>query len=165
MGIINKKGKIFGIINVIDLAVIVLLALVVGGGISRFKRTAPQVIAQSQKAIVEVQISEVRQATVDAANVGDNVYHYDRGQLFGTIVDKKVENIQREVETSDGNIVLAEVPERYNVLLYIEADATDFTDNISIGGEQIRVGAQYRLKNKSIAVFTTVLNVEFKDEK
>ena len=160
MKLIDKKGKIFGVINIIDLTVILILGLLIVGGAYRFKKASPQVVAQSQKAVVKVEVSEVRQPTVDGIEVGDVLYHYDRGQYFGKIIDKKVENFRTAVETSDGKVVMADVPEKYNVILYIESDATNTTDTIIIGGEQTRIGAQYRLKDKKVAVFGTILGIE-----
>ncbi len=160
MKLIDKKGKIFGVINIIDLTIILILGLLVVGGAYRFKKSSPQVIAESQKAIVKVEISEVRQPSVDGIEVGDVLYHYDRGQYFGKIIDKQVENFKKPVETSDGKVVMADIPDKYNVILYIEANATNNTDTIVIGGEQARIGTQYRLKNKKVAVFGTIFNIE-----
>ena len=160
MKLIDKKGKIFGIINIIDLAVVLILGLLIVGGAYRMKTSSPQVVSESQKAVVRVEVSEVRQPTVDGIEVGDVLYHYDRGQYFGKIIDKQVENFRTAVETSDGRIVMAEVPEKYNVILYVEANATNTTDTIIIGGEQTRIGTQYRLKNKKVAVFGTILDIE-----
>jgi len=158
--LIDKKGKIFGIINIFDLTVILILGLLAVGGAYRLKTSRPQVIVESQKAIVKVEISKVRQATVDGIEAGGTLYHYDRGQRFGEIIDKQVENFREVVETSDGKLVLLDVPEKYNVILYVEANATNTTDTIIIGGEQTRIGSQFRFKNKKIAVFGTILDIE-----
>lgn len=160
MGLINKEGKLFGIINIIDLAVIVLISVVVIGGAFRFKKAAPQVISEGQKALVTVEISEVRQPTVDGIEVGDEFYHYDKGQYFGKIVKKEVENYKEAVPTSEGKLVLSDVPEKFKLLLSIEASAVNSKDHLSIGGEQIRIGTQYRLKNKNISAFGTVFKVD-----
>lgn len=159
MKIIDNKGKIFGIINIIDLLAILLVALLVYGGVTRLKQS-PAAEAETKKAIVTLEISNVRMATVDGIEVGDPLYHYDKGTLFGTIVDKKVEPYKEPVESGDGRWVLAEVPEKYVVTMTVEADAKDSLDVVIIGGEHTRIGAQFRLKNKKIAVTSTVLGVE-----
>lgn len=160
MSIINKEGKLFGIINVIDLAVILLIAIVAIGGAYRLKSTSPDVISQNQMALVDVEIADVRQVTVDGFEIGDELYHYDKGQLFGKIVDKKVEKLQQAVPTSDGELVLADVPEKFKIILTIEGSAVNSKDKVTVGGEEIRIGGQYRLKNKKIAVFGTVLDTK-----
>ncbi|NLX61108.1 MAG: DUF4330 domain-containing protein [Tissierellia bacterium] len=161
MKIIDNKGKLFGIINVVDLVVILLVALVLYGGFTRLKKS-PTAEAESKKALVTLEISDVRNATVDGIQVGDPLYHYDKGTFFGTIVDKKVEPYKEPVESGDGRWVLAEVPGKYVVTLTVEAEAKDTEDVVIIGGEHTRIGTQFKLKNKKIAVFTTILGVEVK---
>ncbi|EOC99537.1 DUF4330 domain-containing protein [Caldisalinibacter kiritimatiensis] len=162
MKLIDDKGKVFGIINVIDLTVLLILILLVVGGGYKVLNSQPQVVNKSENVVVKVEISGVRKPTVDGIKVGDFLYHYDRGNLFGKIVDKKVENYKEEVPTSDGKIVLADVPNKYRVILTVESSAT-ITDQVTIiGGEHTRIGTQYRLKNKNVAVFSTVLGIEVK---
>ncbi len=164
MKIIDKKGKIFGFINIIDLVVILILGIVIVGGVSRFRKAAPQIVEQNQKALIELEVSEIRQPSVDGLQVGDELFHYDKGQYFGKIVDIKIENFKEAVSTSDGKIVLADVPGKYNALVYVEANAVDTTNAIVVGGEQLRIGAQYRLKNKKVAVFGTIFKVDIVKE-
>lgn len=159
MKIIDKKGKLFGIINIIDLVVILLVALLVYGGVTRLKQS-PVSEAENKKALVTLEISDVRMASVDGIEVGDPLYHYDRGTLFGTIVDKKVEPYREPVESGDGSWILAEVPEKYVVTLTVEANAKESEDVVIIGGEHTRIGTQFRLKNKKVAVMSTILGVE-----
>lgn len=163
MGLINKEGKLFGIINVIDLAVIALIAVVAVGGLTRLKKVAPQVISEGQKAMVTLEISDVRQPTVDGVEVGDELYHYDKEQYFGKIVSKEVSNYEEAVPTSDGKMVLAEVPGKYKILLSIESTVVNSKDFLSIGGEQVRVGTQYRIKNKKVSTFGTVFKVDIEE--
>lgn len=160
MSVINKEGKLFGIINIIDLVVILLIAVVAIGGAYRLKKTSPDTISEDSKALVQVEVSDIRQPSVDGLQEGDELYHYDKSQYFGKIVKKEVENLKQPVATDDGRYVLADVPEKYRVLLTVEGDAKNSKDNMIIGGEEIRIGSQYRLKNKKIAVFGTVLGTE-----
>lgn len=159
MKIIDKKGRLFGIINIIDLVVILLVALLVYGGVTRLKQS-PASEAETKKALVTLEIPNVRMVTVDAVEVGDSLYHYDRGTLFGTIVDKKVEPYREPVESGDGSWILAEVPEKYVVILTLEAKAKDSEDVVIIGGEHTRIGTEFKLKNKKAAFTSTILGVE-----
>ncbi|WP_069648884.1 DUF4330 domain-containing protein [Caloranaerobacter ferrireducens] len=162
MKIIDSKGRIFGLINIIDLAVLLIFALLVVGGGYKFFKSKPNMIVEGQKVLVKLEISNVRKPTVDGIEEGALLYHYDRGQVFGKIVEKKVENYKEAVTTSDGRIVMADVPGKYVVNLVVEADAVITDQVIIVGGEHTRIGTQFRLKNKNIAVFATVLGVETK---
>lgn len=159
MKVVNEKGKLFGIINIIDLAVILIVALLAVGGAKRMKKS-PVATTESKKALITVEVSNVRTATVDGLVVGDPLYHYDKGQEFGKIVNKEVEPYKEPVESGDGRWILAEVPEKYAVILTIEANAKENADVVVVGGEQTRIGAQFRFKNRNVAVFGTVLGME-----
>lgn len=160
MKIINEKGKLFGIINIIDLVVIVVLALLITGGVKRVKKTRPDMVSETKAATVTIEVSEVRKPTVDGLVVGDPIYHYDKGNYFGKIADVKVEPFKEPVESGDGKWIDAEVPGRYVATVTVEAEAVETPDVIIIGGEQTRIGHQFRLKNKKVAVFGTILGVE-----
>lgn len=161
MKLINEKGKLFGIINIIDLAVVLILGLLVVGGAMRM-RSKPIVVNQSSKAHITYEVADIRMVSVDNINVGDPLYHYDKGDFVGTIIEKEVEAFTDPLER-DGEWINAEVPGKYVVTFVVESDVRDNPDVIVVGGEQTRVGIQYRLKNKNIAFFGTVLGMEVLD--
>ncbi|WDV45262.1 DUF4330 domain-containing protein [Clostridiaceae bacterium M8S5] len=162
MKLIDKKGKLFGLINIIDLLVILIVVLAVGG--IGYKLKTRQGIggigSKTEKVKAIIEISDVRLATVNNLNEGDKLYHYDRGNYFGTVKEVAVFPHKEAVSTSDGKIVLAEEPDKFDVQLTLESNASVSDSVIVIGGEHSRVGAQFRLKNKKVAVMSTVLKIE-----
>ncbi|NLC03424.1 MAG: DUF4330 domain-containing protein [Tissierellia bacterium] len=158
MKIVNEKGKLFGLINIIDLMVVLILALIIVGGASRF-RTKPIVVNDDSKAIITFAVSDIRMATVENIIVGDPIYHYDKGGYIGDILDLKVEPYKEPLE-SDGKWINAEIPEKYVATFTVEADVRDNPDFILVGGEQTRIGVEFRVKNKRIAFFATVMKME-----
>lgn len=159
MKIINEKGKLFGIINIIDLGAILIIALLIGGGAKRMKKN-PGIAAETKKAFITVEVSDIRTPTVDGIVIGDPLYHYDKGERIGEIIDKKVENYKEPVESGDGKWISADVPDKYVVLMTVEADVKENPDVVIAGGEQIRIGTQFKLKNRNVAVMGTILGVE-----
>ena len=77
MKIINEKGKLFGIINIIDLIVLLVIVLLVGGGVKRMNKK-PAVVAETKKALITIEVSDIRTPTVDGIVVGEPLYHYDK---------------------------------------------------------------------------------------
>lgn len=161
MKIIDEKGKLFGLINVIDLAVVLILVLLVVGGAKRFK-SKPVVSSGEKEALITMEVSDVRMTTVENIKVGDVFYHYDKGGLIGEIVKVDHEPYREPVE-KDGTWVNAEVPEKYTVTFVMEATVKDNPDNIIAGGEQMRIGNQHRVKSKDIACFGTIMAIEILD--
>jgi hypothetical protein len=158
MKIVNEKGKLFGLINIIDLMVVLILGLIVVGGASRLK-TKPIVVNEDSKAVITFEVSDVRKATVENIIVGDPIYHYDKGGYIGDIIDVKVEPYKEPVE-SNGKWVNAEIPEKYVATFTVDAKVRDNPDVLVSGGEQTRIGVQFRVKNKRIAFFGTVMKIE-----
>ena len=158
MKIISEKGKLFGIINIIDLVVVLILGLLIFGGVKRM-RSKPIIVSETSKAYITFEIVDVRMPTVEGIVVGDPLYHYDKGEYLGTIAEKEVVPYTEPLE-SNGEWVNAEIPSKYSVIFKVEADVSDNPDVIVAGGEQTRIGVEYRLKNKKIAVMATVLGLE-----
>lgn len=149
MKIINEKGKLFGVINIIDLTVLLILALLVVGGAYRMKNK-PIVVSETSKAIITFEVSDIRMATVENIIEGDPIYHYDKGGFIGNIGEVTYEPYMEPVEFN-GQWVNAEVPEKYVATFKVEADVKDNPDVVVAGGEQIRIGVEFRVKNKRIA--------------
>lgn len=158
MKIINEKGKLFGIINIIDLSVLLILALLVVGGASRLK-TRPIVATATTPATITFEVSDVRLATVEGIKEGDPIYHYDKGGYIGIIENVTYEPYKEPVEV-DGKWVNMEVPEKYVATFKVDAEVKNNPDVIVAGDEQIRIGVEFRVKNKNIAFFARVMGIE-----
>ena len=116
MKIINEKGKLFGLINIVDLLVLVAaIAVVAGVG---YKLFAPQIKESVQPQVELTAVVRVRGATpflvaevernsqVGKQLVSGNSY------VNGTIEDMKIEDYAQQVTTADGRIVTAVDPTR-----------------------------------------------------
>lgn len=158
MKLIDKKGKIFGLINIIDLTVVLVLGLLIFGGVKRLQ-SQPIVVDQDSEAIISYQVEDVRMATVENVIEGDALYHYDKGNYIGEIQEVEYKPYREPVE-SEGKWIDADVPGKYVVSFKVKANVKDNPDVILAGGEQTRVGTQYRMKNKRIAFFGTVMDIE-----
>ncbi len=164
MKLIDEKGRLFGLVNVLDLLFVLILAVAIVGGAKRLKGTRV-VNDTSRRASVEFLVKEVRQVTVDNIKVGDEVYHYDKGTYFGKITKTWVEPYTEKVESGDGAWVMAQVPERYNVHIIIEGDMQESDQAYTFGGEQLKIGNEYRLKTKTSAFFGTCFGFDEPTEK
>lgn len=158
MKIINEKGKLFGLINVIDLIVIMLLVVLFVGGAKRF-RDKPVISSEESPAKITFEVKDIRDITANQIEIGDPIYYYDRGGYIGQIVEKEVRPYTEPVEY-EGRWVDAEVPGKYVVVFTVDAKVKDSPDVVVAGGEQTRVGVEMRLKNKKTAFFGVVIGVD-----
>lgn len=161
MKLIDEKGKIFGVVNIIDLAVVLILVALIGGGALRMRKK-PIVTNKTTKATITYEVPEVRMATIENLVEGDDLFHYDRGGYVGKIVEVSYEPFKEPLD-KDGEWISAPIPGKYNALIKVEAEVNDNPDVITVGGEQTRVGIQYRMKNKRIAFFGTTMNIDLEE--
>lgn len=162
MKIIDKKGRLFGLINIVDLLIIVLLLALVAVGVKRFGNKAAVGEATTKKGVITAEIKDVRDVTAKNVKVGDPIYDYDKGTLIGKILTTEVEAYKDETEYQ-GKFFNAEVPDKYRVIVTLDADVKETQDFYQVGTEQIRIGAEMRIKNKSITSFMTILGIEVKN--
>lgn len=161
MRFIDKKGKLFGLINIFDLMVLMILGLLIIGGIIRV-RSRPIVAKETSKAHIIYETLDVRMNIIENVEIGDPIYNFDQDGLVGTIAEKTHEPFT-EILEKDGQWINAEVPDKYRLTFKVEADVKNNPDVVLAGGEEIRVGIQYRLKNKKLSFFATILEIELLD--
>lgn len=159
MNILDKKGRLFGIINIIDLIVLVLIIGVLIFGFSRSRDGGIVTQGETKEGIITYEISDIRQMTVDQMIVGDPIYHYDKGTYIGVIDSVEIRPFIEKIDYR-GEWIEAEVPNRYVAELNVRADIEENDQFYSAGGEQTRVGTQYRLKNKNFASFGFCINID-----
>lgn len=162
MKIIDKRGRLFGLINIVDLLIIILLLALVAVGVKRFGNKAAVGEATTKKGVITAEIKDVRDVTAKNVKVGDPIYDYDKGTLIGKILTAEVEPYKDKTEYQ-GKFFNSEVPGKYRVIMTIDADVKETQDFYQVGTEQIRIGAEMRIKNKSITSFMTILGIEVKN--
>ena len=158
MKLIDKKGKLFGLINIIDLTTMIIVGLLIFGGVKRLK-SQPPAVDKATEAVVTYLVEDVRIATVKGVVVGDPIYHYDKGVYMGDIQEMEYKAYEEPLEFN-GEWVLAPVPEKYVITIKVKSKIKDNPDTILVGGEQTRIGTKYELKNKRISFFATAMEVK-----
>ena len=166
MQLIDEQGKFFGIVNTVDLTVIALVLVVGFLAASRFLTDdvqQPLPDETHQEILLETEISEVREPTVRAIEVGDVVRDNNSGQIIGEIIEKQVEPHRTPVETAAGEVIMAEVPERQTILLTLKAHGQVTETAVTVAGNEVRVGTSLMLQGQIYRVRSTVLHVEILD--
>jgi len=159
MKIIDEKGRLFGFINIIDLFISIMLIVLVGFGAYKVFRVNPTVVVNTQKVTMVYFIQEVRDVTYNAIEVGEIAKDYDKNTVYGKIVKKEALPARKMAETADGRFVEAEIPNRYDVKIYIEGDAVVSRTGIYMGGQEVRVGYITSVKGKKFGTRGFVYDV------
>ena len=150
MKIINEKGKLFGLINIVDLLVLVAaIAVVAGVG---YKLFAPQIKESVQPQVELTAIVRVRGATPFLVT-----------EVERTIEDMKIEDYAQQVTTADGRIVTAVDPDKKDIVFTIKTTVPKGTATPSIGTQEVRAGRTFIVKTNDFETSGNIDSVDIAD--
>lgn len=132
--------------NVVDaLVILIIFALLAFGGYKLFFVNRG-VAEQNGEIEYQILVEKVRTPTAEAFHEGQVVRDVQSNVALGKIIKKEVSPSQEAVPTADGRMVLATVPEKYNVLLTLRSRAVISENNIMVGSVEIKIGAPVKIK-------------------
>jgi hypothetical protein len=141
-------------INWIDITLIVfvlggilVILLKVGGNQS----TGGDVSMEMNQASIVIKVDNVREATVSSLKIDEPLVSDETNSFVGRIIDLEAIPYKDKIETLDGNLVFAEVPERYTIFVTVNAnllerDAGYYADGIS----EIKINSDFRFYTKHV---------------
>lgn len=170
---LDKKGRLFGKVSIIDILVVVLVLAMLAGGFVTYQKIASNKVLTENKGLIKtnatdtlevtMRVKEVRQMTVNAFSEGDEVFFDDTGKFLGEIKSIETLPCQKLIFDKSGNPIMAEVPQRYDVLLKVHVpgkrlEGGFFTaDNIQlVYGSEVKIKT---LKIQTTPVLETVITV------
>lgn len=171
MKLINEKGKLFGIINVIDFLVL-LIILVAAVGIGWKLLGAES--SQDEVSHNPVTITYVVRAKNQPIYLADSISTYE-GELPLSLVsgDSYVENAQLvSIDTvpttivatdSEGTVSRETDPGVVDILFTCTYDTTLDSPIITMGSQELRVGMSHTLKTSFFEVSTTIESITFEE--
>jgi len=164
MKIIDQKGKLFGIINLFDLFVILVIIAGIVFVTSKLDFNETPVAVENVEVEVTFLIEDIRLETVEAMTIGDKLYEFDTNLYFGEIIDFRYENHPVYIETESGKLIKALNEDRYDGYVVIKAGAVEGPFNLSIATKRVVVGRNLTLLGRHSAVDGVVVKmVEMND--
>lgn len=156
MKLIDERGRFLGLINVIDLLVILAILLVVGG--VSYKLAVPAGRATVTRVEAEIMAPKVHPAVAAAIRPGDRLV---AANAYTDAEVKAVRTTPARTATlrSDGTLVLAEDPQYRDVYLTVTGSAKLGGATITLAGQELRAGREFYVKTLACEVKGTVLNV------
>lgn len=164
MKIVNEKGKLFGVINVIDLVILLCIALVAVAAVYKFAApAASDVIAPKSDMTVTMRV----RGAMDYLE--EEVLKLQPGErlIMGSdYVDAEVISVESmpylAAATSDeGEFITAEDPQKSDLLIKIHSKQSKTDPILKIGTQEIRIGRGFTFKTQTIEVNAIIEKVEF----
>lgn len=125
--ILSSKGKFFNKVNIIDVLIILLLLFAIIGAYFRFNGN--NVITENKTCVFQytITIRGIRESNMKllVKSVDSQTPFVLDGKIsssMGKLIDADVANAVKEVEKTDGTVVTAEIPEKYDVTLTLEVN-------------------------------------------
>jgi len=162
MKLVNEKGKLFGIINVVDLLVILLvIAIVAVVGIKLFGTKAQAVVAVKEDCYAEIEIiaasprlyNEVdRQmdTLIGSRMVTGNEY------LNATVEDVWFEDYVVVNPDDEGTMIEAVDPNRKDIVFLVKTQVAPDSATLSIGAQELRSGKTFIVKTQTFECSGTI---------
>lgn len=149
--------------NWIDALIIIFIIALGIGVFSYFRKPNATITVEKTPIKVTVRVDKVLMETVNGINVGDIFKDKDTNQVFGKVIDKKVTEAYEMVETGDGRVVKAVIPNRHSVFVTLEGEAIVTDDYIRVGGRDVRIEGTIELKSTKNAVITKVVDFQLSE--
>lgn len=158
--IIDSKGKLFGIINVIDLTLILLIIILIGGGVYKLDSLKSLSIEDQKQIRVFIEFEEENKGLIDAIQEGDVLLDSVRGTEIGKVVDKTVTPHREHVIGKDGKVEYKEIPGAFDGEIKLNSMALINEDGYLVGTKPLYIGSEIRLKSTKYVFDCKVSNIE-----
>ena len=165
MKIVNEKGKLFGLINIVDLVVLLVVLLL---GAALFVKVvlpaASDVLSPDSEMVVTLRIrgvmdymkEQVKDIKPGAALVAGSEYVPDTKVL--SIVE---EPYKAAANTDGGEIKTATDPQKYDLIIKVSAKQGKGNPIYKIGNQEVRVGRGFIFKTQTVEQNSIIERIEF----
>lgn len=165
MRLIDEKGRLFGFINLIDLAVLSILILLVGGFIYKSEIKNRGAGPQVKEITVRAYFPFVHPEVAPAVQVGDRLVA-GTDYVNATIEKVEVKPANYSSTRQDGTRILTTDPFRKDVFVEIKGNAPVTGAEVVLAGQKIRIGREdFVLKSFKYELKGTILGLDIKDIK
>jgi hypothetical protein len=157
MKLIDEKGKLFGLINIVDFLVLLAVLLVLGGAVYKFKGPGGgESTARTVK--VTVLAPALRPEMLTSIKVGDRMAS---GSSFTDVVitDVKTRPAYSITTDSAGQRVEAIDPYLKDLIVVVEGKTAISGATINLGGQEIRRNKDYYIKSLDYEFKGMILDV------
>ena len=165
MPLFNKKGRILARLNILDLFIIAMILILSAGGFYRISRANPVNTLRPKPIELKIIVYNREKIIVDMVKEGDLLKDYDTGTVLGGIRTVEVKPATTEVVTTEGEIKLAEIPDRYDLIITIDGEAMVNENSIVCGNSELRIGGNLTLRTRTYALNSVILELNIKEDR
>ncbi len=163
MKIINEKGKLFGLINIVDLSIIVLILLI--GTVFLLKTmgkdVGPITSVENQQNITVTFRSAVRNdEQIKALKENDQLISILK-PTSARVKSIVFSDLEVPINTADGRAVYSVDPKRKELTVKFTMTTARGSEIIKLDSQEVAVGKQFTLKTRTFESLGTIEAIEF----
>lgn len=150
MKIIDEKGKLFGIVNIIDLCIVLFVALAATVVVMFFSANT-SIDSQTKQSRITLEVTAIEKDLCDAMVKDRKIFDKIQNKSLGTLVDVKIEPcVEYNVSRDTGEHIESALPDRYDAVLVIEASSA----------EDLYVGKRMSVETKDFTAAGYIIDLE-----
>ena len=166
MKLIDEKGKFFGLVNVIDLMVIILIIAIIGGigykmFSSKINANGGNITTEKEYVYVTLYASLVVPEVVENLHIGDKLVA-DNGFTDAEIVSIESKPAAYVTTDSTGKMVLTEHPLWKDVIVVIKEKVNPSSVILKVGKQEVRINYPFILKTQIVEANSKIRGVDSK---
>lgn len=144
---IDKNGKLFGKINIIDLLIILVIIAAAIFLVAKMGGTESGDVGGTETGKVTLTFfgDDAPSEVDDKIEIGSPAFEDTTNINFGTVTGCTVEDAYKWSATADGTIVKVPVANTSFVTITVEADAVITDSGVVLGDKTYSIGAQYAM--------------------
>ena len=157
---IDKNGKLFGKVNLIDLLIVIVLVAVVGFLGYRFLIRDDTGVVNTQTVYISFTDEEVPNYVADELEVGVNVLDSTENNSMGTVTDFTLDEACSYEVNELGETVALHRPDCASVTITAEVNATLSDNGVIINGTRYAIGHSMVIYVGECKLYTQISGLE-----
>ncbi len=168
MKFIDEKGKLFGVINVVDLIVIVLILSIIGGigyrvVSSRVNASGGNILGGEKEVYVTLYAQQQIPEVADSIKKGDKLVANNQYTNAEVVEVVDVQPAATVNPNSDGQSVKSTHPLWKDITITIKDKVNPSNVILKAGEQEIRIGYPFIFKTQTVEANSRITKIEIKD--
>lgn len=156
-----EKGKLFGLLNIVDIIVILLVLAAVAGVLAK-SSVLERMMVKSTVSHVRTQyyVEDIIPASAAVPQIGDIVRDIRSGGELGAVKEISVQDYHEQAADAQGNWHMSPVPGKKTVILTAEGEMTKYNNQFRVGQSDIKVGSKITISSDLYNFEAIIIKVE-----
>lgn len=165
MKLINERGKLFGLINLVDLVLLLVIVLAVAAfGYKALNKPIQEITSEVTPATVTLRVRGAMPYLTD--ELLDKVHPGDRlvsGSSYDNAEVVSLEVTPHVYSTLNEDCVAVEVtdPHKSDIMITVKTSGVENNPVFKIGSQEVRIGRTFTFKTNRCEIVATIESVEF----